>query len=189
MKNVLAGLERFGGEGAKIRATLDDGTLTSIECAGPLAWLPIDVHLELCHRVVETLGPERFQLFIRDLMRRAYEESSLHRLFHTALGILGFDPGSLARFVPRGYDLLFRRCGHWRVERIGEAFDGTEAVSTLMLEQLPKCCVEDRVWVDSVACSLNALLVLAEAEGSVDVDAINEDAGYVRYRLSWAPPA
>jgi hypothetical protein len=189
MRNALVGLERLGGDGAKIRSALDDATLTTVECAGPLAWLPIRVNLELSHCVAEVLGEERFESFVQELMRRTYTESTVHRLIHAAIGLLGFDPGSFARLVPHAYGLLFRACGAWRVERVGEAFDGDEAVSTLILEQLPQECVRDRIWIKSVGCSLYALLVVAEADGRVELDSVDEESRSVRFRLSWTPGA
>ncbi len=185
LRSMLAGLESLGGDGIKIRRALADTSLTAIECAGALVWLPVELHLELSHCMSKELGRDQFRRLVQDAMRRAYLESSGHRLVHMAMRMFGLDPGSLARFLPSIYGALFRACGEWTVERLGRSAEGDEAIATLVLDGLPAVCVGDEIWRDGLASCVFSLLVLADADGEVEVDAVGLEQGWVRFRMSW----
>ena len=101
--------------------------------------------------------------------------------------MLGLDPVSFARWVPRAWHMLFRGVGEWSVEPSGP---GASAV-VLTLARLPSDCADHPVWLRSVARSLDALLDLARTRGSAELMPRARGAREAQLELRWmarSPP-
>jgi hypothetical protein len=180
MKSLLEALERLGPEGVGVRDALPDATLTSIECAGPLSWLPIQANLDLTRAIHQKFGPERSSEALQQLIRDVYANSAVRSVIQPMMGFFAVGPGNLARWMPRVYQLLFRGCGRWQTPT---AYEARRPEITLELVDLPVACAEDPIWIDSVAQSLFALLVLAEREGEVELVEHEPEGRRARFRV------
>ncbi|MFV8752009.1 hypothetical protein ACNOYE_15795 [Nannocystaceae bacterium ST9] len=175
-----------------MRGHLADAELTAIECAGPLVWLPITIDLALQRALAELLGPERASELLRASLRQVWASTPIRAIIQTAVGLLGVNPGSLARLVPNAWNLLYRECGRWSVERpeteLAEAARGREIL--LRLAELPQACADEPAWLEAVATILHALLILCDAEGEVELIAREARTGTsprssALFRLQW----
>jgi hypothetical protein len=170
-----------------LRERLDDAELTAIECAGPLVWLPIAIDLSLQRALADLLGPERASELLRAGLRQLWASTPARAIVQTAVGLFGVNPGSLARLVPNAWNLLYRECGRWSVERPeAEARDQV----LLRLSELPLACADEPAWLEAVATILHALLILCDAEGEVELLAREARTGAsprssAVFRLHW----
>lgn len=170
-----------------LRERLADAELTAIECAGPLVWLPISIDLSLQRALAELLGPERASELLRAGLRQVWASTPVRTIVQTAVGLFGVNPGSLARLVPNAWNLLYRECGRWSVER-PEAEQRDQVL--LRLSELPQACADEPAWLEAVATILHALLILCDARGEVELLAREARTGSPSrssavFRLHW----
>jgi hypothetical protein len=182
-----------------IRPRLGDAELTAIECAGPLAWLPVTTDLALQRALADTLGPERLGELLRSGLRAVWASTPIRGIVQAAVGLLGVHPGTLARLVPNAWMLLYRNCGRWSVEPHPPAplassdapGPGREQV-LLRLDELPASCTETAAWLEAVATMLHAMLILCDVEGEVELVAREARSGEAPrssalFRMRWSP--
>jgi hypothetical protein len=179
VKLLLATVERHA-LGAAVRARIGPDSLHAIVDSSGLDWLPVEHDLVLTRAIYEALGPIAADRLFRDHTLASFEGPVLQTMVHTAVRLFGLDPASWARWVPKGWSLLFRGCGDWTV---GDARAGQV---TLTLAALPSACARDESWIRSVGHSLGALLDLARVRGVVEVAPRAEGASEAIYRLRWA---
>ncbi len=178
MKSLLAALDRHP-EAAAVRRRLDPRLLAAVEESSGLEWQPLQWNLELTRAVREELGGEGTHAFFRHALLEAFGGPLLGFLVDCAVRVFGIDPASWARWVPRGWALVFRDCGTWSVAesapgRVAFHFDG-----------VPAACAADRIWLQSVASSLGAIVDLARARGGVELGAVDQAAGRATYVMTW----
>lgn len=175
-----------------VRPCLADAELTAIECAGPLAWLPVSTDLALQRALAAALGPERLGELLRSGLRAVWASTPIRGVVQAAVGLLGVHPGTLARLVPNAWMLLYRECGRWSVEpgqAAGETVAGREQV-LLRLDELPASCTEEPAWLEAVATMLHAMLILCDVDGEVELVAREARAGEsprssALFRMRW----
>jgi hypothetical protein len=186
LRALLSACDEFGPPAAEIRERLGDVHQTRIECAGPLAWLPIETDLELQRALDAVLGVERTREFLLAQLREILAASLVQNLVTTAVGLFGLDPGSFARLLPPAWGLLYRETGRWSVvRRDGDDRAHWRAVE-LRLSELPSACVDERAWLTAVATVHHALLILCGREGEVELCERQPVApSEVVFRLAW----
>lgn len=175
MKSILEALDAYP-DAAHLRAQLPGPLVTAVEEAHGADWLPIEDNVELVASLAGLLGQAEFMALSRRLVLASFSGPLLSTLVRTATTLFGDDPAAWARWIPHGWALVFRGCGAWQVT-VGER----EAV--LHVAGLPPACASSRVWVESVAASISALLDLLGREGSMTLSTTTfAGAGYV---LRW----
>ena len=100
-------------------------------------------------------------------------------LVDSATAIFGLDPGSWARWIPRGWSIVFRECGQWVVDR------AERGAADLALLAPPPGCLDDEPWLRSLASSFSAFLVLARSEGAFALARVDRDRDAACYTLRW----
>jgi hypothetical protein len=192
LRLLLSACDEFGPPAMAIRERLGDTHLTSIECAGPLVWLPVGADLALQRALAEVLGVERTREFVLARTRQFMAGSLVQNLVQTAVELFGLDPGSLARMIPHGWGLLYRDCGRWRVTRSldpdrNRAREWREV--ELRLLDLPRACADEAAWVTAVGTVQHALLLLTgrlDGEGEVELlDRVLSEPAQLVYRVAW----
>jgi hypothetical protein len=192
LRLLLSACDEFGPPAMAIREQIGDTHLTSIECAGPLVWLPIEADLALQRALAEVLGAERTREFVLARTRQFMAGSLVQNLVQTAVELFGLNPGSLARLIPRGWGLLYRECGHWRVTRSLDpdrqrAREWREV--ELRLHGLPRICADEGAWVTAVGTVQHALLLLTgrlDGAGEVELlDCMLTEPAQLVYRVAW----
>lgn len=191
LRTLLSACDEFGPPAMEIRERLGDAHQTSIECAGPLAWLPIEADLALQRALADVLGAARTRDFVLANLRQFMAGSLVNNIVQTAVDLFGLDPGSLARLVAPTWALLYRECGQWSMHR---SVDPDRARARewreveMRLVQLPSACAREDAWLDAVATILNAVLLLSGRgdEGEVEqLERVIEEPAQVAFRLAW----
>jgi hypothetical protein len=182
LKMLLASVERHA-LGATVVARLDPGLLQGIKGSSGLDWLPMAQDLALTRAIYDGLGQVGGDRFFRDHTLGAFEGPVLQTMVLTAVRLFGLEPGSWARWVPKGWQLLFRGCGEWAVT------DARAGQVTLTLSSMPSACAVDEIWIRSVAHSLGALLDLAKVRGVVELVPRVAGTSQAAFQLRWARSA
>jgi hypothetical protein len=117
LQSVLEEVERLppGPRGA-IREAAGPEALGTLADAVGSDWLPFALELRLSHAVHDALGPDGAHRFFREHQLRAFSSPTFRFLVDGATKLFGLDPGSWARWIPRGWGLVFRGCGRWVTE-------------------------------------------------------------------------
>jgi hypothetical protein len=188
LRALLSACDEFGPPAAEIRERLGDVHQTRIECAGPLAWLPIETDLALQRSLDAVLGAERTRDFLLANLRELLAASLMQNLVTTAVGLFGLDPGSFARLLPPAWGLLYRETGRWSVVRRELSPLSSERGRDwreveLRLGELPSACAEEQAWLTAVATVHHALLILCGRKGEVEL--CERKPTEVVFRLAW----
>jgi hypothetical protein len=180
MKDVVASLARLGAEGARMRAA-DPELMREVEAAPRSAWLPIALNLRWVEAAERAFGWPGAQDFlaarVRDQLRgplfRSFVEGGVH--------LLGLDPGTLARVIPRGIAITFRECGTWSAVRT------SDASAELRASGLPKELAGHARWIESVGASALAMFALCRVAGRVELAAHDRERGSAVIAAHWTP--
>lgn len=165
-----------------IRARIPPAVLEDVARANGFDWLPVTHDVALVRAGRAVLGADRHRAFAEGVIATAFHGPLLGKLAEAALRLLGRDPGSLARWIPKGWVLMFRDCGRWTVTPAGP---GRVALS---LAQMAPPCVEDGDWAESVGSSLGAVISLTGAAGRVELARLDRAAREAGYLMTWSPP-
>ncbi|HYG70401.1 MAG TPA: hypothetical protein VD838_22180 [Anaeromyxobacteraceae bacterium] len=179
LKQTLEGIAALP-EAAAIREKLGELLLKDIQTANGFDWLPIEHDLALVRAERDVLGPERQAAFARAVVNASFHGPLLGRLVEAAMRLAGTDPLRWARWIPRGWPLVFSGCGSWAVG--DPAADGTV---TLSIAPLPPALVHDEAWCRSLAASLSAIVDLAGARGGIELTRLDPEARAATFALRW----
>jgi len=182
MQSLFAKIERLPEVARRaIRERTGDLALRQISEAATSDWLPLSLDLAVTRELQEVLGTEGAHRFFHDHQLEAFGSATFRMLVEGATTLFGLDPGSWARWVPRGWGLVFKDCGEWLVER------SAPGTVDLALVRPPTCCLADAVWLQSLAWSLSAILDLAHVEGRFTLERVDEERQTALYALCWRP--
>lgn len=162
-----------------VRGGVAPGLLAQIEASAGSDWVPFAWDVALTHAVADALGPEGTHRFFLQQQLAAWQAPLLKTLVDSATALFGLDPGSWARWIPRGWNVVFRNSGEWQVDRSGPG------EVDLALLAPPAGTLEDEVWLRSLASSFSTFLVVAKKEGEFALDHVDRARGAACYRLRW----
>ena len=162
-----------------VRAAIDPAVLAQVEASTGAEWLPFSWDVELTHAVAGALGTDGTHRFFQEQQLASWQGPLLKALVDSATALFGLDPGSWARWIPRGWNVVFRNCGGWEVERSGPG------EVDLALIAPPARALDDEVWLRSLASSFSSFLVVAKTEGEFALDHVDRARGAACYRLRW----
>jgi len=167
--------------GAVLEA-IGPGPIEAVAESASSDWLPFALDLDLTHAIGRLLGPERTHRFFLAHQLESFRSPLFRVLVDSATTLFGLDPGSWARWIPRGWGVVFRDCGEWVVDR------AERGVVHAALMAPPPGCLEDDVWLRSVASSFSAFLSIARTEGEFALVRVDRAREAALYRMRWALP-
>lgn len=147
--------------------------------AASIEWIDMNVDLDVTRAIYLGLGQARFERFFRDAQAEAFSGPLLKVFVEAVLRVFRVDAAAFAGWIGKGWPLVFRNCGTWRVERV------TPGDARLRLEGLPPECARHDVWLRSVSHSLSAFFQVAKEPGECTLEAMDPAAGTATYRISW----
>jgi len=182
MQSLFAKIERLPQVAKRaIQERTGDLAIRQVSEAATSDWLPLSLNLTVTRELHEVLGTEGAHRFFHDHQLEAFGSATFRMLVEGATTLFGLDPGSWARWVPRGWGLVFKNCGEWSVELLAPGS------VDLALVRPPACCLADAVWLHSLAWSLSAILDLARVEGKFTFERVDEERPSALYALRWRP--
>lgn len=163
-----------------IRSEIPEFVWSAIASAGQFNWLPIHVNLVCTRAVSEQLVPERAHDFYRGLMLDA-SSTMLLGLVQSVLRVAVRDPSLYLPWVSKGFELLFRDTGSWKV------VERRPGASLMELRGVPRECIDDPLWIQSAASALSALFDIARLNGMVAIERVDPAERRILFRSRWTP--
>jgi len=162
-----------------VRDAFGPASIELIESSASSDWLPFAVDLDLTHAIGRVLGPAGQHRFFQEHQLASFQGPLFRALVDSATAIFGLDPGSWARWIPRGWGIVFRDCGQWVVDRAGRG-----AVDLALLAP-PPGCLDDDLWLQSLASSFSAFNLLARTEGEFTLTGVDRARDAACFALRW----
>ena len=184
MKTFVEAVDRLPEAHARqIRADTPPEMLAEIDKRGALAWLPVEINIEMTRAVSKTLGDEGAHEFYKSFLLGVFDTSMFRTFVESGLRLLLSDLVAALRYVPLAYPMMFKNCGQWKT------VSADEHSAVLELGNLASVCAHEPLWLASATGSLSSLLVLSRREGDCELVDFDADAGWARYRLHWKEPS
>lgn len=177
MKNLLAELRARGHGG--LLPTRASALVDEIEAASRAAWLPIESNVGAVEAICAELGEERGLELLTECLYAQFETPLWKGFIGPAVRLVGRDPVSFGRWIPRAIQLVFRECGDWAVERTDDA------ELTIRVTRLPSRLSSQRLWLRSMGVGMRPVLILCGVTGDSDLVDVDSDAGCASIRLHW----
>ena len=162
-----------------VREAIGPGAIEIIETSASSDWLPFSLDLDLTHAVGGVLGAAGQHHFFQQHQLASFQGPLFRALVDSATAIFGLDPGSWARWIPRGWGIVFRECGQWVVDRAERG-----AVDLALLAP-PPGCLDDDLWLRSLASSFSAFIIVARTEGEFTLTRVDRARDAACYALRW----
>ncbi len=180
LRSILEHVDRLPGpQRAAVRQAVGPAALEQIESSASSDWLPFALDLDLTHAIAQVLGPSGQHRFFQEQQMASFRGPLFRALVDSATAIFGLDPGSWARWIPRGWGIVFRECGQWVIDR------SERGAVDLALLAPPPGCLDDEPWLRSVASSFSAFILVARTEGDFALAGVDRERDAVLYALRW----
>jgi hypothetical protein len=177
VQGTLAGLEPASA--LRVRARLAPETLALLERSSRLAWLPIEVDVELTHAIYRELGSGPAHELFRRNLAAALDSPILRSFAQGALRLFGASPERVFAWAPRVYAQIFRDSGAMRFQ------PEQPGVARLELSELPPAIASSRDYLDGVAGSISAGFDLMGLKGEVEIERFDPVQRRACFRLDW----
>jgi hypothetical protein len=180
LRSLLDHVERLPEPAQRaIRDGLGPQALEQITSSATSDWLPFALDLDLTHAIAGALGVAGTHRFFHEHQLVSFRGPLFKALVDSATTLFGLDPGSWARWIPRGWGIVFRECGRWEIDR------SAPGEVDLALVGPPPGSLDDEVWLLSVASSFSAFLTVAKTTGEFALDRVDFPRDAACYRLRW----
>ena len=177
VQGTLASLD--SASALRVRARLAPDTLARLERSSRLAWLPVEIDVELTHAIYSELGTGRAHELFRHNLSAALQSPILRSLAQGALRLFGASPERLFGWAPKVYAQIYRDAGSMR-------FEAEEPGSArLELEQLPPTIAGSQSYLDGIAGSIAAGFDLMGLKGEVRIERLDPSRRRASFRLEW----
>lgn len=172
------------GAGARILERIPPEDLAQIRAAKLGDWLPFSLHQELQDAKNAVVGEERAAEVTRHLMFVTLGTPLLGGFLNHVLTLLGADPRPAFQWLPRGYEMIFRGCGHVVTE-----LHPTANLATVRLIEMPAEVAESRSFVASIGHALPVIYTIAGFDGTCIQKSWEPERGCVTFEMTWQLPA
>lgn len=173
----LRSLAALGAERERAIREQVPEVVRAVEAASRVAWLPLELDIQLTDAVERACGLERMKRWARDALGRS-SEGWLLRPVVVGLSALGLTPEGALKRVPSGWPLIYRDCGQLHYQH------ADEHGITLVHSEVPAAMIENSTYLEGIAGAFEAI---AEIGGGRQVrSSVELDRGVVYYRCDWA---
>ncbi len=163
-------------EAAKIREAIGAERMARIaRSTSFFDWLPVEDNLVATRAVADALGPRRTHDFFAAL-QYAELDTPLFSWVRTLTPTLEKHPERTLGWVAKGYSMMYRNAGTWRV------VEAEAKSATLEMVDLPDVMTADSVWLASVGSALHAVFRVSNVDGAVTMA---ETRPRPRFRFRW----
>ena len=150
-----------------------------IDSSSRVGWLPMDFHVELANATHDVFGVMRAHAFYRRAASEWLNGPLLGPVVRTGLRMLDVTPGTIVRWVSRGWDVSFKDCG----TLVGESRSPTHG--RLTYTGLPAVCTTSNPWMESAQGSAYGVLDVIGYDGVVRLDTSGRREGRMFVDMEW----
>lgn len=165
--------------GQRVREVMNPDALMRIQTASRLAWLPVELDVELTRALFAVAGPVRAQKVLRDSMVAEFDGPMLRPLRAAAAALFGNTVKDASAWAPRVWSVIFRDAGELAVVDAG-----TNAVD-FVLRDLPRVVLESPNYLLGFSAVFEAVFVIHGAKGSMFLTDPDPRTGEVRLKARW----
>jgi hypothetical protein len=177
MKNLFAALDALGHLAAL--GSADAALLREVAAAPRLSWLPVAVNVRTVEAMAARFGEQRGSALLAECVYRQFDTALWKHFIRNATRLLGTEPGSLGRWLPEAFSLVFRGCGRFSVDLTGEL------ELTVRVDDLPAMLAAHRLWLDSLAIGMTPLFTVCGRHGDASLVEVSQAERRARYVLRW----
>lgn len=178
--SVLDAAARFDPAlGDRLRARLSPATRSALEVASAIAFVPVELDVEVTECLFAEAGEERAREVMRRNLADTFEAPFLGAFVSAAMRLLGRAPGRLFGWSAKIWGQLYRDAGSMRFES-----DGPNA-GRLEFEGLPPCIARSHAYLIGMEAAFGAAFELMEVAGEARLGAIDAAQGRVTYHIDW----
>lgn len=180
MKGFIAGVDRqLAADARAIRAAIGEEALRRIDESISMAWLPLEVNVAATHAVIGRVGRARAEEFFPRMFQRQLQQGWLDSFVQTGLRVLGMDPASFLKWLPRGYPAVFDECGRITLP----VLESSRVV--VCFEDLPPLVRRDDLWLDAVLWGIAAVTTVAGREGRAQYGRRDPEGRWIEMEITW----
>jgi hypothetical protein len=173
MKTFVEALGDLGHDAqTRILGQLKVDDVKIIDESLPAIWLPIEVNVELTNATSSELGQEGAHAFYRRMVLTEYKTNTFKSFLATVNRLLGLSPATYVKMAPRGWELVFKKCGRFR------SLDGDGHSARLEYSKIPRACMRSQLWIESVRSSFSTAFDISNVDGEI----IWDDLDFVALR-------
>jgi hypothetical protein len=179
---VLNTFEHLGKVGARaeVLRRLDQGCRDRLANLLGSEWVALADHLAVYQATLEALGSARSYEVWRDIMLITLQKGLYSKLW---LGLGRVNKGSPLNFYRHsgaGWAMATKGCGV-------QAWEGDQRRGVLMWSDLPRSMVESVGFCSAMRAKVEAVLIAAHVDGSVEELRRDVDAGVLHVQSTWRP--
>lgn len=162
---------------------IPESTQSTIRAASRVEWLPTVFQAQINAALLDVLGADDYRSFWAETSAAAFESSVFGGFAKTTMRLMGLNPGTLMKAMPRSHSLVTRH-GH----TVDVNTDNANSRATVTFEAVPACFRDSRGWILSQAASIDFLDTLVPFDSEVTIhDEAFESHGKVILEVTWQP--
>jgi hypothetical protein len=154
-------------------------SLQAIEQAARVAWLPVELDIEVTEAVAAEAGEEGLRAWARQAMIENLGGPLLGSFLQAALRLFGRNPHRIIKKGSSAFESVMRGCGQIHVE------DPHDHSFRVVLGRVPGVLLRSPVYLRGIAGSLEAVLSVANIAGEVVTESIVAAERRAVYRVRW----
>jgi hypothetical protein len=180
IQSNLASVEILGaGEAHRVRHALGDSRVATIEQAGRMEWLPLEIDVALTDAVGEVVGMDGVRRWARTSIQQSLDGPLLGPLRDGAVRLFGLAPAKILKWAPRAWSHVYKNAGTLRFLEPEDA----EARVELHHRDPPPDFRDSKAVLESVAASFAAIFDLCHVTGEAEIASV--DKTRVVFQLRW----
>lgn len=178
IKDNLDAVAAFGPDVQRRLFGAIPDTITEIQSAARVDWLPIGVDVVLTRTVCELTGVSGVRDWSRRAFLRAVEGPMLRPIVRAVVSLFGLTPATVLRRAPMGWQQIYQDCG--LLVAVPVAYDRMQ----LRVEGAVGPFLERGCYVEGTCGTFEGAVDLGGARGTVDAH-VDVGAKRVEFDISW----
>lgn len=184
VQGTLESVDRVDPElGRAVRRHMQPEKLRALESASRIAFVPLELDVEVTRCLFEVSGPARAREIFRSNMAATFESPILSSFMAMALRLRGRDPARLLGWCSKVWGQLYRDAGGIEFESLGDD------AGRFQLHDLPPLLTAHPEYLDGIAAAISAVFDVLDVPGAAELGAVDADAGRAIIHAAWEPDA
>jgi hypothetical protein len=180
IQGTLEAIDRHDADlGRRVRDGLRPASREAIAGASRIAFLDIELDVEVTELLYRLAGPERARAVLRANLAETFASPILRSFITMALRLRGREPARLLEWSSKVWGQIYRDSGSIAFVPVGASEGRFELIG------LPPAIAEHGDYVDGIAASMSAVFDLLEVDGRAELKAVDPATGRAIISAFW----
>jgi len=180
IQGTLEAIDRYDADlGRRVRDGLRPASREAIASASRIAFLDLELDVEVTEILYRVAGPERARAVLRSNLAETFTSPILRSFIGMALRLRGREPGRLLEWSSKVWGQIYRDFGSISFVPVGASEGRFE------LNGLPPVIAEHADYVDGIAAAMSAVFDLLELDGHTELKALDPATGRAIITAVW----